>query len=289
MITNPSKQVSFHDQQFQMPKPPDYVRVFVTGGSTIANAVKRLGYMALELTHRLTPRKCQVIDAGGGGYGTHRLVAVVAEIMAYQPDVVVVSTGNNEFVEIEQMELAELERLPLQRILYKSAFCRLLRDRLANFEMGRLRREKNRGILRSAPNFRDPGKNPFSEQEIDERMKEFREYLTTIVEICQANQVPLILGTTPSNLVSVFKPKLAPASSPELIRASELYDSGQYEECLTIVRERLRHWTRHQASDTENEIIRDVASKYDIPLADTEAAVIAAEPHHVPGETLFYD
>lgn len=288
MITNPSKRISFCQEEFQMPKPPDVFRVFVVGGSTILNAENQLWYMSIKLTLQLK-RPCQVIDAGGGGYGTHRLVAVISEIMAYQPDVVVLSTGNNEFVEVEQLELAQLKMLPLQKVLYKSAFCRTIRDRIAVFELDRRRREKNQRLLRSIPSFRSPGDDPpfATQQKVDQRMNDFREYLTAIVKICQAHRVPLIFGTTPSNLVWLFKDKPPETLPVEVRRAKDLYASGQYQECLAIVRDWLRRWDRGQASDAENEIIRDVASKNSIPIADTEEAVIAAEPHHVPGETLF--
>ena len=46
---------------------------------------------------------------------------------------------------------------------------------------------------------------------------------------------------------------------------------------------------RSQSSDIENSIIRSLAAKYGLPLADVENAVIQAEPHHVPGETLIRD
>ena len=32
-----------------------------------------------------------------------------------------------------------------------------------------------------------------------------------------------------------------------------------------------------------------MAEKYKVPLADVEQAIIAAEPHQIPGETLFSD
>lgn len=289
MITNPSKKMSFGEVEFLMPKPPHCSRVFVTGGSTIRNAQPQLWAVSIALTRQLG-RPCQVIDAGGTGYGTRRLVTIVSEIMAYQPDVVVLSTGNNEFVDMEQLELARLEMLPLQKVLYRSAFCRFFRDRIAAYELARRRQDRNRRIPQSTPNM--PESQELSrgvQRELDERMNELRGYLTAIAKICQDHHVALIFGTTPSNLVSLFKPNPPHDLPPELLRANELYDAGQYQECLAIAREYLRCSYRPQASDAENEIIRDVASKNNIPLADTEAAVIAAEPHHIPGETLFTD
>lgn len=47
--------------------------------------------------------------------------------------------------------------------------------------------------------------------------------------------------------------------------------------------------SRHQSSDLENDIVRQVVLKHTLPLADVEKRIIEAEPHHVPGETLFGD
>ncbi|MGC9054252.1 MAG: SGNH/GDSL hydrolase family protein, partial [Candidatus Hydrogenedens sp.] len=35
--------------------------------------------------------------------------------------------------------------------------------------------------------------------------------------------------------------------------------------------------------------VRELAEKHHIPLADVLSAVERAEPHHIPGETLFND
>ncbi len=69
-----------------------------------------------------------------------------------------------------------------------------------------------------------------------------------------------------------------------------LYESGRWEEGLALAREILANASpRHQSSDQENRVIRQVTAKWGIPLADVEAAVIAREPHGIPGETLFSD
>lgn len=284
--TAEAKKGIFQEQYFKMPKSANAFRVFFVGGSSVNYAKDDLFKLAVRLTPRYA-NKChfEFIDAGGCGYGTHRLVPIVAEVLEYQPDLIVFYEAHNEFEEYEQLQFVRLSTLPLQRIVYKSAFCRFIRDRVASWQLNDLRRKRNQEILRMTP--KDNGSwdvKTFTEAQIEERMKIFEQNLTLMISLCKARNVPLILSSVPSNLC---KPRLN--DEAEAARIHAYFERGEYEEGAKIAREVIKHTTRHQASDTENAIIRRIARENDIPLADVEAKVIAAEPHHIPGETLFED
>ena len=68
-----------------------------------------------------------------------------------------------------------------------------------------------------------------------------------------------------------------------------LFASGDYAAGKERAQAILSSVPRHQSSSAENRIIRDLAAQYGVALADVESAVIAREPHGVPGETLFGD
>jgi hypothetical protein len=71
---------------------------------------------------------------------------------------------------------------------------------------------------------------------------------------------------------------------------NSLIQQQQYEQAKTLAKELLAEtYGRHQSSKIENGIIRKLAKNFSIPLADIESAVEAAEPHGLPGETLFGD
>ena len=69
----------------------------------------------------------------------------------------------------------------------------------------------------------------------------------------------------------------------------ELLEKGDFEEGMSLAQEILKDIPHHQATDAENNAIVAVAEEFAVPLADVRAAIIAAEPNHVPGETLFTD
>lgn len=290
LITNPSKEVSFKKQEFAMPKPEGRLRVFMLGGSSVNYIMYLLRDLAAEVTNEIgAGRQVEIIDSGGLAYGTHRLVPVLSEVLKYDPDLIMIYSGHNEFEEAVQLQLAQVSRLPLQKIVYKSAFCRFLRDRVASIKVSRLQRQKNKGILsRAEADYQSGFSHKYTPAEIEERMAAYRNNLSMIISMCRSKGVPIIIGTVPSNL---WKPDLSfsPFEAEVKPKIEEHYAAGRYELGVALVRETLRKSPRHQSSDAENEIIRQLAKDYNVPLADVETAVIKAEPHGVPGETLFSD
>lgn len=89
---------------FSVPKPHGTYRIFCIGGSTT------LGYpytsefawpagLERRLKYLLPSRKLEVINVGAASYGSARSLAVLRGILEFQPDLVIVATGDAEFVE----------------------------------------------------------------------------------------------------------------------------------------------------------------------------------------------
>jgi len=289
MVTNPQKEVSFEKQEFRREKPPRSMRIFALGGSSVKYLDHEFPLLAQRLQQKLGNRydAVQIVNCGGLSYGSHRLVLVAAEILGYDPDLVLVYSGHNEFEELEQLKLADLPSLPLQRLLSKSALCRFLRDRVASYRIGELQKAHDqRAIAESIPDAGRTWMHKFTEEEVAERMHAYRNNLAVIIQMCLDHDVPVIVGTVPSNLV---KPNLPGPDGARYQEVLDLFAQNEYEKGLELARGILKQAIRHQSSDIENGALRALARQYGIPLADVEAAVIAAEPHHVPGETLFSD
>lgn len=286
MIMNPSKTVSFHEQEFFVPKKPNTFRIFMLGGSSVNYLFPKLRVLGAKLTLlNKNKRLVEFINCGGLAYGSHRLVPIASEILNYEPDLVLVYSGHNEFEELDQFRAADLKHLPLQRLLYRSAFFRFLRDRWASLQVSDMQRKKNEQILaRPDADYVSGGQHEYTPQEVIERAEGFRNNLSIIISLCQAKNIPIIIGSVASNL---WKPDLATDEMRQQVQS--LYKQGKYEEGLALARKLLRTYGHHQASDTENEIIRDLAKRHNIPLSDVENAVIEAEPHRIPGETLLSD
>jgi tetratricopeptide (TPR) repeat protein len=94
----------FFPQEFPAEKPRNGVRVFCFGGSTVYGHPYEADtafpkWLELELAAGDRARSWQVINCGGVSYASYRLAPLVREILHYQPDLVVLATGHNEFLE----------------------------------------------------------------------------------------------------------------------------------------------------------------------------------------------
>ena len=288
--TRPDKRRAFHDQTFLVPKPPGTLRIVTLGGSSVNNLQVEWKKLTQQLQKQFTPQfaNVEIINVGGRSYGSHRLVKVMQEMLAYEPDLVLVYSGHNEFEEVEQLHLSELNRVALNRTLSRLSLFRLLRDRWTDRQVSRLDREHRERVLADANvNVARAWRYPFTASDVAKRMSAFRENLTRIIQLCQRSNVPVIIGSVPSNLVKPYLPRKSRERFNEVV---QFYRSQQFEDGLRLARKIVRETIgRHQSSDLENEIIRQLSKQYAVPLADVEYNIIMQEPHGWPGATLFTD
>ncbi len=102
--TNDAKRTYFNLQRFPSRKSPNEFRVFCLGGSTTFGHPydDRLSYSAMlrTLLGELAPeRDWQVINCGGISYASYRMAGLMKELRNYDPDLVIVYAGENEFLE----------------------------------------------------------------------------------------------------------------------------------------------------------------------------------------------
>ncbi|MBU2529573.1 MAG: hypothetical protein KKD35_00925, partial [Elusimicrobia bacterium] len=79
------------DFEFLMPKPLGKKRIFIVGGS-----VAGLMYWPDNSFVNEFVANPEIINCGMGAYDSGRILDVFAEVMDYQPDIVIVLSGNNE-------------------------------------------------------------------------------------------------------------------------------------------------------------------------------------------------
>lgn len=290
LITHPNKTVAFQNQRFLKNKPSGTLRIFFLGGSSVNYVNYELPNLSERLREKLKPkyRNVEIINCGGLSYGTHRLVLIAREIVNYEPDLVMIYSAHNEFEEIEQLHLARIQLTRLQKILYSSAVMRFIRDRIATYQISQLEKEHNRRML--AQSLPDAGKgwnHVFTPEEIAERMEKYKNNLNEIIQLCKEKNIKIVIATVPSNYI---KPNLIGKSAEEYEQVFQLIREEKYKEAYELGRKIIRETSpRHQSSDLENDIVRELAEINNIPLADILSAVEQAEPHHIPGETLFND
>jgi tetratricopeptide (TPR) repeat protein len=112
---SPSRRTFFFFDSFSRSKAPDEFRIFCLGGSTVAGhpyAIETSFTAWLELALRAADpdREWRTVNCGGISYASYRLLPILEEILDYQPDMAIVLTGHNEF--LEDRTYAHLKRMP---------------------------------------------------------------------------------------------------------------------------------------------------------------------------------
>ena len=102
--TAESKLKLFQPQEFPEVKPSRTTRIFCLGGSTTygrpyTDATSFCGWLREILNEAEPSRSWEVINAGGVSYASYRVALLMEELIRYQPDLFVLYTGHNEFLE----------------------------------------------------------------------------------------------------------------------------------------------------------------------------------------------
>ena len=109
------RQVLFRPESFDVQKGSDEFRIFCLGGSTVqgrpfAIETSFTSWLEISLQTADESRNWQVVNCGGVSYASYRLRPLLQELIRYQPDLLVLYTGHNEFLEERTYE--DVKRTP---------------------------------------------------------------------------------------------------------------------------------------------------------------------------------
>lgn len=205
----------FVPESFPVKKASHSFRIFCLGGSTVQGRpyLKETAFSAwlqLSLTAADPKRSWEVINCGGVSYASHRLIPLMRECLTYKPDLVVLCTGHNEF--LEDRTYGRLKQTPRDLVL---AAERLDRLRIAGLARGVWRHVQSLAgppIAPASPEilFRDVdafldyhnGLKVYrrNEQWRKQVIQEFESNLLLLLDLAQEANVPVLLIRPPSNL-----------------------------------------------------------------------------------------
>ena len=102
--TAENKRMWFNKQEFPAVKDDNTYRIFCVGGSTTfgrpySDKVSFCGWLRAYLQAADPARNWEIINAGGVSYASYRVARVMNELADYQPDLFIVYSGQNEFLE----------------------------------------------------------------------------------------------------------------------------------------------------------------------------------------------
>lgn len=114
LITNPQKRLFFRPQRFPKEKPADEFRIFCLGGSTVQGRPFEVetsftNWLQWSLNAGVAPQErsattYRVVNCGGISYASYRLIPILDEVLEYSPDLILICTGQNEFLEARTYE-----------------------------------------------------------------------------------------------------------------------------------------------------------------------------------------
>jgi len=239
----PSKRASLNAQTFPRHKPPGTYRIVCLGGSAtygrpFYDLTSFPGWLRAFLPKADPSRKWEVINAGAISYASYRINGLMAELAGYEPDLFIVYTGENEF--LERRTYAGVFNTPS---LIRNAAGLVSRLRIATVTQRGL---ELAGILRpidpaKATGIQDEihripvdsvGPDAYSRDETFHRqvLTHFETSLSAMVDIAAQAKARLLLVTPVSNLrdFAPFKSENRSGLSLEQLRTWKgAYDKGR--------------------------------------------------------------
>lgn len=212
--TTQAQRYFFGRQSFSARKPAKNFRIFCLGGSTVLGHPFQPDtafphWLTKELSSVMDRVDVDAINCGGMSYASYRLVPILKEVLGYKPDLIVVMTGHNEF--LEDRSYGNLKNRSAARARIENALYSLHTVTLARRLIDKLRGSRPPGttskktVLGPAVNARLDHATGFTSYKSDPMWhlavnKHFAYNLRQMVKLCQQARVPLMFVKPGSNL-----------------------------------------------------------------------------------------
>ncbi|MBX6312373.1 MAG: tetratricopeptide repeat protein, partial [Isosphaeraceae bacterium] len=243
--TSPARRLYFRPQSFPAVKAPNAFRIFCLGGSTVqgrpyAVETSFTTWLALSLKAADLARDWQVVNCGGISYASYRLVPILEEVLRYQPDLIILYTGHNEF--LEDRTYSHFKRLPgaVRWAVGAASDSRTFRVLRSGAErlgwVGRPSRQINqdRPILRAEVDALLDYRGGLEWYHRDDRWRQgvidhYELNLRRMIALCRRAGVPVMLANPVVNLETPpFKSEHRPGlTSEELARFNALWEAAR--------------------------------------------------------------
>lgn len=191
---------------FLVPKPAELFRVVALGGSTTRGfpfpaEVAWPALLERRLQIMYPQRKIEVINLGGNSYGSGRILALMRAMVKYQPDLFIVATGHNEFVEDSFRAAVALQPRPLSwlRRLYLARAMKVLLPVGREREPRIVSNSDNAGELLFSP-LADNTVYRVTDPQRESIMAGSAANFAEIRRLAVREEIPLLFCTVPSNL-----------------------------------------------------------------------------------------
>ena len=203
----------FGSQEFAAKKPADGFRVFCLGGSTVRGRPFETDtafakWLELELADCDPTRHYEVVNCGGLSYASYRLTRVLDEVLEYEPDLIVIATGHNEFLEdrtYNAIKTRSAARAWIEERLFSLRTVQLAYQLSSSGDAEEAENNSSRTILPDAVKTRLDEASGYASYHRDEKWRSgvvahFEQSVRNMVDMCRQKGVPVMLVGLGSNL-----------------------------------------------------------------------------------------
>lgn len=308
-FSHPSQAPAIAPQSFlfKKEKDNDTFRIVVQGGSSAAGFPYGLsGSLAVMLNQRfkrLYPDKqIEIISTAMAAINSYMILDFTDEIIAIDPDLVLIYAGHNEylgimgvgsafasggghasnllFLKLKDFKIVQL----IQRIVY--AFQHSDPDAGENETAPDI----NRNMMALAAKEKNI---PFGSEMYLEGIEQFSNNLDLILERYQSKSIPVFLSTLASNEKDIepFSSVQGEGSADSYYSLAKVQQSnGQYDQALAnYILAKDHDSLRFRAPSIFNQLIKEKTNQSDVILVDAEAQFRALSPNRIIGDNLMLE
>jgi tetratricopeptide (TPR) repeat protein len=260
-VTAENKLRLFNRQVFARTKPPGTYRVFSVGGSTTHgrpydDETSYTGWLRAYLNATSPERQWEIVNAGGVSYASYRVALLMEELVQYEPDLFIIYTGHNEF--LEERTYGDIKGTPapvqfLATLAARSRAATLISTAIQGATSGRAPKTILEGeVVTLLDDSIGPSAYSRDDALRDQALKHYRYNLLRMIDIANSGGAKVVLITPAANLrgVSPFKNEHRDGMTDNELK--------RWEERFEVARERLR-----QGAPAEALTALDEAAKID--------------------------
>jgi tetratricopeptide (TPR) repeat protein len=257
----------FNPQSFPRDKPEGTYRIFSLGGSTTHgrpydDATSFSGWLRAYLEATASGRDWEVINAGGVSYASYRVALLMEQLIAYEPDLFIIYSGHNEF--LEERTYGEIKDTP-SSLLWMSSWA--ARSRAATLGAHAIRSLSSfwtdpppKNELASEVDTGMIGLSAYERDDVlqEKVLKHYRYNLLRMVDIARSVGARVVLVTPASNLLgaSPFKSQHREGLTAEQLtrwneldeQAGKLLEQEDFPGALEVLTKALQIDDRHALS-----------------------------------------
>jgi tetratricopeptide (TPR) repeat protein len=260
--TSVAKGQFFVTEKFPAEPVKNEFRIFVLGGSTVQGRPFSIEtsfakWLEIQLNAEDASRTYRSINCGGISYASYRLRPVLREVLDYKPDMIILATGHNEF--LEDRTYADMKSRSSARLWLENASSKLRTVLLVRRLFGGAPREeptedtRSTGEMDEVVETRLDDKAGYASYRRDPEWhaqvaQQFVDSVSDMVQTCKAANVPVVLVNLGANLRDCppFKSELSSRLSveqqqqwQELFELATLKQQKSWEDALALYQQLL--------------------------------------------------